>query len=267
MKGGLSETQQKLIEWLEQNNHWFVTAKEIAAFLSMNETQAHSLGFALSLKKWFATLGHDQYLLLKSTQDRPLPFLHPLTIGSKLVDPYYFSFHTAASYHKLIPPNNQQVYLVTTTIRNNTEIRDVSYRFIHVTPRKFFGYVPVIMGGTTINMADKEKTLIDSLEKFKYIGGLSEIIRILKNAIETLDVQRLVDYTVLMGSSTLIQRLGYILDHLEVDYDEEFLKSYSLGVLTYFDPLNTYDQKPKRDEKWNLMINIPDSLFKKEPYS
>ena len=114
-------------------------------------------------------------------------------------------------------------------------------------------------------MADKEKTIIDSLEKFKYIGGLSEVIRILKNNIETLDVQRLVDYTVLMGSSILIQRLGYTLDHLNVSFDEEFLQSYSLGVLTYFDPFNTYDMKPKRDEKWNLMINIPESLFNKEP--
>jgi predicted transcriptional regulator of viral defense system len=113
-------------------------------------------------------------------------------------------------------------------------------------------------------MADKEKTLIDSLEKFKYIGGLTEIIHLLRDTIETIDVQRLVDYSVLMGSSTLIQRLGYILDQLNIDFDEEFLKSYSLGVLTYFDPFNTYDQKPKRDEKWNLMINIPDALFQKE---
>ena len=265
MKGGLSEKERKLIQWLEQNDLWFITTKEIASHLSCTEKEAHSLGFALSLKKWFATLGHDQYLLLKSTQNQSLPFIHPLVIGSRLIDPYYFSFHTAACYHKLIPPQYTQMYLVTTTIRNNTDIRDTSYRFIHVTPRKFFGYTPVTIDNSQVNMADKEKTLIDSLEKFKYIGGLSEIIGILKQNINTLDVQRLVDYTVLMGSSTLIQRLGYILDHLNVSFDEEFLRSYSLGVLTYFDPFNTYELKPKRDEKWNLMINIPESLFNEEP--
>ncbi len=264
MKGGLTDTQKKLIQWLEQNNHWFVTTKEIASFLACTEKEAHSLGFALSLKKWFATLGRNQYLLLKTTQDQHLPSIHSLIIGSRLIDPYYFSFHTAASYHKLIPPINQPVYIVTTTIRNNTDIRDTSYHFIHVTPRKFFGFNPVTIDDTLVNMADKEKTIVDSLEKFKYIGGLFEVIRILKNNIETLDVQRLVDYTVLMGSSILIQRLGYTLDHLNVSFDEEFLQSYSLGVLTYFDPFNTYDMKPKRDEKWNLMINIPESLFNKE---
>jgi predicted transcriptional regulator of viral defense system len=265
MKGGLSETQKKLIQWLEQDNHWFVTTKEISSYLSCTEKEAHSLGFALSLKKWFATLGHNQYLLLRSTQPQPPPFIHPFIIGSRLVEPYYFSFHTAASYHKLLPSLPTQVYLVTTAIRNNTDIRGISYRFIHVTPRKFFGFTPVTIDAVAVNMADKEKTLIDSLEKFKYIGGLPEIIRLLKDNIDTLDMQRLVDYTVLMGSSTLVQRLGYILDHLNVSFDEEFLKSYSLGVLTYFDPFNTYDLKPKRDEKWNLMVNIPDSLFQKEP--
>jgi predicted transcriptional regulator of viral defense system len=228
MKGELTETQKKLIQW-------------------------------------FATLGHNQYLLLKSTQNQHPPPIHPLIIGSRLIDPYYFSFQTAASYHKLITPIHQPVFLVTTTIRNNTDIRDTSYRFIHVTQRKFFGFNPVTIDDTIINMADKEKTIIDSLEKFKYIGGLPEVIRILKNNIETLDLQRLVDYTVLMGSSILIQRLGYILDHFNVTFDEEFLQSYSLGVLTYFDPFNTYDMKPKRDQKWNLMINIPESLFNTEP--
>ena len=114
-------------------------------------------------------------------------------------------------------------------------------------------------------MADKEKTFVDCLDKSKYLGGLVKVIQLLKNNIQTLDVQRLVDYTVLMGSSTLIQRVGYVLDHLQVSFDEEFLKSYSLGVLTYLDPMNTYDQKPRRSDKWNLMVNIPDSLFNDTP--
>jgi predicted transcriptional regulator of viral defense system len=195
-------------------------------------------------------------------KDHPA-FIHPLIIGSHLVEPYYFSFRTAAAYHGLISPIRQPVYIVTTNVRSNTDIRDTSYRFIHVTPRKFFGYIPVMINDVEVHMADKEKTLVDSLEKFKYHGGLIEVITILKNNITSLDVQKIVDYTVLMGSSTLVQRLGYILDHLNVHFDEEFLQSYSLGVLTYFDPVNTCDMKPKRDEKWNLMVNVPDSLFEK----
>jgi predicted transcriptional regulator of viral defense system len=265
MKGGLSDSQRKLIEWLEQTNHWFVTTDEIATFLLCSQKEAYSLGFALSLKKWFATLGKDRYFLLKSTQKDQPSFIHPLIIGSRMVEPYYFSFHTAASYHRFTPPATQPIYIVTTNMRNNIDIRDTSYRFIHVTPRKFFGYIPVAIDGVEVHMADKEKTLVDSLEKFKYLGGLVEVIRILKRNIKTLDVQRLVDYTVLMGSSTLIQRLGYLLDHLDVSFDEEFLQSYSLGVLTYFDPYNTCDLKPTRNEKWNLMINIPDSLFQETP--
>lgn len=128
-------------------------------------------------------------------------------------------------------------------------------------PSKFFGYTPVSIDGQKVNIAEKEKIFVDGLEKFKYMGGLAEVIKLLKNNIQNLDVQRLVDYTVLMGSSTLIQRVGYVLDQFDVTFDEDFLRSYSLGVLTYLDPYSTSDMKPRRDEKWNLMINIPDSLF------
>lgn len=267
MKGGLSDTQQRLIAWLEQNNHWFVTAEEIADFLSISKQEARRMGFTLSLKKWFITLKQNEYLLLQSLTKQHPPEINPLIIGSHLIDPYYFSFSTAAAYHKMIPQNPQIViaYIVTTSIRNNPDIRGVSYRFIHVTPRKFFGYTPVRIDGEQVNIAEKEKIFVDSLEKFKYMGGLMEVIRLLKNNIGDLDVQRLVDYTVLMGSSTLIQRVGYILDHLNITFDEEFLRSYSLGVLTYLDPYSTTDIKPRRDEKWNLMINIPDLLSKENP--
>ena len=261
MKGGLSDSQRKLIEWLEQNDHWFVTTDEIASLLSCSHKEAHSIGFALSLKKWFTTLGRDQYFLLKSIQKKQPPTIHPLIIGSRLITPYYFSFQTAAAYHRLTKPTLHQVYIITTKIRNSADIRDVSYRFIHVTPRKFFGYNPITIEGHKVQMADEEKTIVDCLEKFKYSGGIIEVVRLLKHSLKDLDIQRLVDYTVLMGSSVLIQRLGYILSHLDVTFDEEFLQSYSLGVLTYFDPSNSYNLKPKRDEKWNLMINIPDSLF------
>jgi predicted transcriptional regulator of viral defense system len=264
MKGGLSDSQRTLIEWLEQNNHWFVTTDEIASLLSCSHKDAHSMGFALSLKKWFTTLEHDQYFLLKSIQKKQPPPIHPLIIGSRLIEPYYFSFQTAAAYHGLTKPTPHQVYIITTNIRSGADIRDVSYRFIHVTPRKFFGYNLVTIEGNKVQMADIEKTCVDCLEKFKYSGGIVDVIRLLKDNLQNLDIQRLVDYTVLMGSSTLIQRLGYILSHLDVTFDEEFLQSYSLGVLTYFDPSNSYNLKPKRNEKWNLMINIPDSLFEKE---
>lgn len=264
MTGGLSDSERMLIEWLEQNHHWHITAEEIASVLSCSYEQAHRIGFTLCLKKWFITLSKNHYMLQKSLHNTPPP-LHPLIVGSYLIEPYYYSFTTAATYHRLIPPTQETIYLVTTAIRNNPEINGVFYRFIHVTPRKFFGYTTVQINNVAVNMADKEKTFVDCLDKSKYLGGLVKVIQLLKNNIQTLDVQRLVDYTVLMGSSTLIQRVGYVLDHLQVSFDEEFLKSYSLGVLTYLDPMNTYDQKPRRSDKWNLMVNIPDSLFNDTP--
>lgn len=263
MTGGLSEPQQKVLHWLEQNKHWIVTLDEVASFLSCSEEEAHSICLGLALGKRFATLGHNQYLLMTSPTNQPLPPIHPLIIGSFLVAPYYFSLQTATAYHGLSPPTTELVYIVTTQVRDHPDIRGISYRFIRVHPRKFYGYETVRINGVDINMADKEKAIVDCLEKTKYAGGLAEVFRLLKKNINTLDVQRLVDYTVLMGTSALIQRLGYLLDQLDVSFDEEFLQSYSLSVPTPLDPSLTYEGRSKRDEKWNLMINVPETVFEK----
>jgi predicted transcriptional regulator of viral defense system len=264
MTGGLSELQLKVLHWLEQNKHWIVTLDEIASYLGCSEKEAHSICLGLALGKRLATLRHDQYLLLTSPTNQPLPSIHPLIIGSYLATPYYFSLQTATAYHGLSPPTTEPVYIVTTQIRPHVDIRGISYRFIRVLPRKFYGYETVRINGVDVHMADKEKAMVDCLEKTKYAGGLIEVFGLLKKNIHTLDIQKLVDYTVLMGTSALIQRLGYLLDQLDVSFDEEFLQSYSLSVPTHLDPSPTYEGRSKRDEKWNLMINVPETVFEKE---
>ena len=59
MTGGLSDSERMLIEWLEQNHHWHITAEEITSVLSCSYEQAHHIGFTLCLKKWFITLSKN----------------------------------------------------------------------------------------------------------------------------------------------------------------------------------------------------------------
>jgi predicted transcriptional regulator of viral defense system len=72
-------------------------------------------------------------------------------------------------------------------------------------------------------MADKEKAMVDSMEKIWYAGGITQVIRTLKKNIDDLDVPKMVDYAVQMHSGILIQRFGYFLDALGVPFDEEFM--------------------------------------------
>jgi predicted transcriptional regulator of viral defense system len=262
MVEALTKPQRKIIEWIEQNKKWIINTTDVASILSSTQKEAYNICLSLSRKKWFSSLGNEHFLLLVSPQNKKLPRLHPLLIGSYLIEPYYYSYRTALAYHGFAPRIKSPIYIVTTNNRSHLEIKDISYRIVCIYPRKFFGFKPIKINSKDVFIADKEKTMIDSVEKFWYAGGIVDVIRILKENINNLDVSLMVDYAVQMQSSMLIQRLGYLLDQLDVSFDEQFMLSYSRQTLYYLDPYYSCGIKPHRNEKWNLMINVPDTLFK-----
>ncbi len=262
MVEALTKPQRKIIDWIEQNNKLIINTTDVASILLSTQKEASNICLSLSRKKWFAALGNERFLLLISPNNKKLPRLHPLFIGSYLIEPYYFSYRTALAYHRFAPQTTSPIYIATTNTRNHVEIKGVPYRIVCIHPRKFFGFTPVTIRGKEVFMANKEKTMIDSVEKFWYAGGIVDVIRMLKENIKNLDVSLMVDYAVQMQSSMLIQRLGYFLDQLDVSFDEQFMLSYSHQTLYYLDPYNSCGIKPQRNEKWNLMINVPDALFK-----
>jgi len=264
MVEALTKPQRKLIGWIEQNKKWIINTTNVTSILTCTRKEAYNICLSLSRKKWFAALGNEHYLVLASPNNKKLPRLHPLLIGSYLIDPYYFSYRTALAYHGFAPQTTSPVYIVTTNNRNHIDVRGISYRIVCIHQRKFFGFKPVIIHGKEVFMADKEKTMVDSVEKFWYAGGIVDVICKLKENIKNLDVSSMVDYAVRMQSSTLIQRLGYLLEKLDVSFDEQFMLSYSRQTLYYLDPYYSCGVKPQRNEKWNLMVNVPDTIFKEE---
>jgi len=262
MVEALTKPQRKIIDWIEQHKKWIINTTDITSILPCTRKEAYNISLNLSRKKWFASLGNEYFLLLVSPNNKKLPRLHPLFIGSYLIEPYYFSYRTALIYHGFAPQTTSPIYIATTNNRNHLDIKGIPYRIVCIHPRKFFGFKSVTINGKEVFIADKEKTMVDSVEKFWYAGGIVDVIRILKENINTLDVSLLVDYAVQMQSSMLIQRLGYFLDQLEVSFDEQFMLSYSHQTLYYLDPYYSCGIKPQRNEKWNLMINVPDTLFK-----
>lgn len=262
MAGGLPQPQRRLVSWLVQTERTVVSADDVTAFLSCEPKQAKRLCHGLSDRGWLTGLGNERYLIHRPTRSNTPRPVHRLIVGSYLADPYYYSYQTAAGFHGFLPKVSSPVYIVTTNGRSHCTIRNVDYRFVRVLPRKFFGYEAACIQGQEIMMADKEKTMVDCLEKMWYAGGIHHVIRMVREHIDAVDVQKLVEYAVLMHNSTLLQRLGFFLERLGVPFDEELLLSYTRGTLYYLDPYDTFDEKTTLCEKWSLMVNVPASLFR-----
>ena len=63
-------------------------------------------------------------------------------------------------------------------------------------------------------MADKEKAIVDSIDKLRYAGGLPEVVSVVYHSYNELDKQKLASYAKRMNSHALCQRLGFVIDFL-----------------------------------------------------
>jgi len=64
-------------------------------------------------------------------------------------------------------------------------------------------------------MAEPEKALLDSLYKPHYAGGIEEVFAVFDRAKDKIDYGKLVDYALRFKTTSLLQRLGFLIDSLK----------------------------------------------------
>jgi len=170
----LSPLESKLILHLEWEKQSVVTTEQAMQILDISYDHARQVLHRLACDRWLAMIRPGKYELIPAERGE-LAFAdtNPLFIGSVLVEPYYFTFSTAAFFHGLTTQASAEVYLATTQGRpRRILVRDKDYRLVIQPPRKFFGYAKVNAYGSQVNMAEPEKTVLDSLDRPVYAGDI-----------------------------------------------------------------------------------------------
>jgi len=102
MSRSLSDLEARLILHLEWEKQPVVSIDETMAILDCSYDHARQVLHRLARNRWLAPLTPGKYELIPSERgEHAFPDTNPLLIGSVLVDPYYFSFATAAFFHGL----------------------------------------------------------------------------------------------------------------------------------------------------------------------
>ena len=97
-------------------------------------------------------------------------------------------------------------------------------------------------------LTNKEKTIIDCLDKTKYAGGIIEVAKALQT--KEYDIKKLAQYAKNMKNSAVIRRLGYLCDILQISIDLPKIKTRNYLLL---DP--TMPKTTKTNAKWRLIVN------------
>ena len=130
------------------------------------------------------------------------------------------------------------------------------FRFVTIRPCKFFGYWREKVGELPVLMADEAKSIIDSLDQPRYAGGVGEVARALRSALDVVDVATLVAYANQMGDKSLGSRLGYLLERLGRPVDGLIVSDSSVRL----DPGR--ERVGPDDARWRVVVNLPEATWR-----
>ncbi len=240
---------------LERDLFAFET-RTLAALLGLEIARASRLLARMERDGLVARLERGKYVLLGLNPEQALS--NPLFLGNQFVTPSYISFWSALHFHGFTEQAPRQVFVAVTRAKRPLTWRGTTFRFVRLQPRAFFGYRRETLGGLPVTVADEAKAIVDSLSLPQYAGGVSEVAKALRNALQEGQVSatELIDYARRLGNVSLQARLGYLLEALGQPTD---------GLTPPTGPVRLDPHRPREGDynpRWHLYVNIPrEALF------
>lgn len=265
VRQGLSRNESLLLSSLSEKGKKIFALRDVVDDLGCSYAYAKDLAKTLTRKKWIINLRRGTYLIVPLSAGVEAKYTeHEFVIGSHLVSPYYIAYWSALNFYNFTEQTPFTVFIATTKRAKSRMILDVKYSFITLNKKKFFGFSSTAVGPDRVNISDKEKTLADALDHPEYCGGMAEVAKCFWNAKDSVSYEKIVSYAERMGNSTIIKRLGYLSETLNVSLKEEAVvrmkESISPGM-SILDP--TMQRRGRYNTRWNLLVNVSkDSLVR-----
>ena len=255
-----SQVKMRMIDLLSKiaKEGEIFTLSSASKILDLDRLYLRKILYKLEKENYIKRIAKGKYLIVPLSADKAYYTLHEFVIGSVLVEPYTIAYWSALNYYGLTEQIPTTVFIQITSWKEKQEVEvfGVKYKIVRVKQEKFFGIKKEWIENTQINITDKEKTIIDCLDKPHYCGGMIEVIKALKYGRKELDFKKLSEYANQIGNSGVIRRLGYVCDLLNIK-----IKLMAPDTRNYLllDPTMPVEQK--KNAKWRLIVNLDERII------
>ena len=257
----LGELGSNLLTEMSRQGKRIFTFEDAAEFYGSRSSALRELLSTLVERRWLMRIEKGKYLILPFEAGREGEWTeHELIVASYLIKPYYIGFRSALNYYGYTEQVSRTVFVVSThrKLKSTLEVSGVTYQFVYMSERKFFGATEVALDGHKVNISCPEKTIVDCLDRLRYCGGIVEVAKALWYARDELDFVKMAEYARNAGNRAVNQRLGYLLETLGFGTEEAFtLLRTSLSKR--YAPLDTLgSSKGRYIDRWKVVVNIPE---------
>ena len=161
----------------------------------------------------------------EESQTVPDPFL----VAAKLAKNSVLTYHSALELHGAAYSHSHRVYFYSTPQTRRFEFMDVEY--VPIQKKVTWGVTTLEREGNTIRLTDRERTVLDCLDRPDYTGGLEELFKSL-DLFPSADLEKLKTYLRKAGKLILYAKAGFLLEHFKDRWNvsETFLNELAKKV-------------------------------------
>ena len=257
----LSPQESRVVLTLAEHGGKEVERQEVIDILGVSPQAADHVIRGLRRKGWLERASWGRYLLIPPEMGPDaLGESNVLALASRIADPYYFGYGTAATHYGFTTQHRHVVRLVTPVRARNRRVLDTEVRIVNPVRRKFFGFGPVDVLGYTVVMSDREKTVIDCIDRPDLAGGEGEAAAILATACRRIDWHRAAEYLERIASRTLTRRFGWLAEHAGATIPDD-ARAHLLHLAkgagkAFFGPRSPRPGAIGYQDTWHLTVNV-----------
>ncbi|MBI3192874.1 MAG: hypothetical protein HYZ34_00235 [Ignavibacteriae bacterium] len=189
-------------------------------------------------------------------------------IASKLQKNLYLSYHTALEIQGVAQSVFNMVYISVPRQVRTFQYQGITYQF--VMKYHSFGVEEKKIENISVRVTDREKTLIDGIEKLKYVGGIEEYLKSV-SSFPSVNTTKLFRYLQRINKKILYAKVGWVLSRFSKQWSIEktLLNKLKKQLSTKIFYLEERDAKTvfRFNDEWNLMIpaNLESKLEEVQP--
>ena len=203
---GLSPNQERIMSILEYKKIEIITREElikiIKKFTKIKYIQL--MIEKLQKKKRIVSIKRGVYMVIPLRAiDKKFSLDNYQLADYLLKEDYYIGLYNAFNLHGFTEQIPTKLFVFNTKYSADKKILHYNFKFFKIKKDKLFGIIK-----EKYPYSDKEKTIIDVLEYPEYLGGLSEVIDMIKQT--KYDKVRLIDYAIKYKSIKIIKLVGLL---------------------------------------------------------
>lgn len=241
---------------------------EAGTLLGWSHKEIHPILFRLVKKGRLIRLKRGLFCIQPLGTTRPGYSQNWLLIAKALAgdNPYFISHYSAMQLQGMTGESIQTIFISMSEQHRPPQHLQIPIRFVTVPKKRFWGLEEKwVTQEAKVWTSDRERTIVDTLDRPDLAGGISEITRGLWMVRKDIDFLKLISYAKRLDSYAAAKRLGFIMEKMGIGQAKEIekLRDFTKESSSYafLDP--TIGKTGRYADRWHLRINQDAAVFEK----